>query len=120
MKNSHIQSIINVSWLVLNIAVVVGIVMANKLVFTHFKFNFGTLLTVIHFVVTSVGLELGKLVGWIPRKQVQWWRVIPLSVSFCGFVVLTNLSLQYNSVGFYQVPNLMVHALLTIFRCLKS
>jgi solute carrier family 35 protein E3 len=103
MKSSHSQSIINASWLILNIVAVVGIVMANKLVFTHFQFHFGTLLTVIHFVFTSAGLELGKLVGWIPRKSVEWWRVIPLSVSFCGFVVLTNLSLQYNSVGFYQV-----------------
>jgi hypothetical protein len=31
-------------------------------------------------------------------------HVLPLCLSFCGFVVLTNLSLQYNSVGFYQVP----------------
>ncbi len=106
MSSSHLQSAINVFWVLINIAAVVGIVMANKLVFTHFKFHFGTLLTVIHFVFTSAGLELGKLVGWIPKKQVEWWRVIPLSVSFCGFVVLTNLSLQYNSVGFYQVSHL--------------
>jgi solute carrier family 35 protein E3 len=30
-------------------------------------------------------------------------HVLPLCISFCGFVVLTNLSLQYNSVGFYQI-----------------
>lgn len=97
------SGVINGAWLLVNIFAVVGIVTANKLVFTHYGFRFGTLLTVIHFLFTSAGLECGKLMGWIPRKQLAWWRVVPLSISFCGFVVLTNLSLQYNSVGFYQV-----------------
>jgi len=36
-------------------------------------------------------------------KSLPYTAVLALSVSFCGFVVLTNLSLQMNSVGFYQV-----------------
>ena len=28
---------------------------------------------------------------------------MPLALSFCGFVVFTNLSLKYNTVGTYQV-----------------
>jgi len=30
-----------------------------------------------------------------------------LSVSFCGFVVLTNMSLQLNSLGFYQLMKIL-------------
>lgn len=33
--------------------------------------------------------------------------MIPLAVCFCGFVVLTNLSLENNSVGTYQVAKVM-------------
>lgn len=104
MSMSKYNSFVNAFWLVANVAAVVGIITANKLVFGHFKFHFGTLLTVIHFACTSLCLEIGKTFGWIERKSdVSWMKVLPLSMAFCGFVVLTNLSLQYNSVGFYQV-----------------
>jgi solute carrier family 35 protein E3 len=33
--------------------------------------------------------------------------MIPLALCFCGFVVLTNLSLENNSVGTYQVAKVM-------------
>ncbi len=41
-------------------------------------------------------------------KKVALMDVLPLCVSFCGFVVLTNLSLEYNTVGFYQACVLML------------
>ena len=102
--SSKYDSFFNAFWLIANVAAVVGIVSANKLVFSRFNFHFGTLLTVIHFAFTSLCLEVAKWIGLVERKSnVKWWKVLPLSVAFCGFVVLTNLSLQYNSVGFYQV-----------------
>lgn len=122
MVSSKRESFINAFWLITNVAAVVGIVTANKLVFSHFKFHFGTLLTVIHFAFTSVCLEAGKMGGLIERKSgVSWWKVLPLSTAFCGFVVLTNLSLQYNSVGFYQVPNhkSVINLEILMFRWLK-
>ena len=101
---SKYDSYVNAFWLISNVMAVVGIVTANKLVFSHFKFHFGTLLTVIHFAFTAACLEAGKAFGLIERKSgVKWMKVLPLSMAFCGFVVLTNLSLQYNTVGFYQV-----------------
>ena len=36
-------------------------------------------------------------------KEVNIMAVLPLALAFCGFVVFTNLSLTYNTVGFYQV-----------------
>ena len=36
-------------------------------------------------------------------KKLPLLPLIVLSFSFCGFVLLTNLSLAFNSVGFYQV-----------------
>src|SRR3989344_6950443 len=87
-------------------------------------------MTFFHFVVTFLGLVVCWQLGLftpkryppsckLPTALVQtnqtyfcvagghrapMQHVLPLCLSFCGFVVLTNLSLQYNSVGFYQVP----------------
>ena len=36
-------------------------------------------------------------------KRLPIVKMIPLSMTYCGFVVFTNLSLQYNTVGTYQV-----------------
>jgi solute carrier family 35 protein E3 len=77
--------------------------MTNKWVMTKDGFVFGTLLTVIHFVFTFLGLIVCVKAGLFTPKKIPLAQVMPLCVSFCGFVVLTNLSLQYNSVGFYQV-----------------
>lgn len=40
--------------------------------------------------------------------------VFPLVYSFCGFVVLTNLSLLYNSVSFYQVMKVLTAPLIVV------
>ena len=47
-------------------------------------------------------LLLDKLTWQAPQtcKSVQ---VLPLAVAFVGYVVLWNVSLQLNSVGFYQL-----------------
>ncbi|KAJ3215057.1 hypothetical protein HK099_006547 [Clydaea vesicula] len=41
---------------------------------------------------------------------------VPLSAAFCGFVVLTNLSLQYNSVGFYQMAKVLTTPCIVILQ----
>jgi len=40
-------------------------------------------------------------------KKIPFIEVLPLCITFCGFVVFTNLSLQYNTVGFYQIMKTM-------------
>ena len=44
--------------------------------------------------------------GLFQPKELRVLDVLPLSLAFCGFVVFTNLSLTYNTVGFYQVRTL--------------
>ena len=102
--------------ILLNIASAVGIVMANKLVFTRYHFTFGTVLTVIHFLVTSIALSLLARLGFFHPKPLPVTAVIPLAASFCGFVVLTNLSLQFNSVGFYQMVKVMTTPLVVLIQ----
>jgi solute carrier family 35, member E3 len=79
-----------------------GIVSANKLVFNA-GFTFATTLTLIHFVSTFVGLLLLARLGMYTPKRLDVRKAAKLALAGMGFVVFSNLSLQYNSVGFYQV-----------------
>lgn len=79
-----------------------GIVSANKLVFNS-GFKFATTLTFIHFVCTFIGLCLLAQLGVYQPKSLDIRKAAKLSLAGMGFVVFSNLSLQFNSVGFYQV-----------------
>mmetsp|Transcript_18365 Transcript_18365/g.21146 ORF Transcript_18365/g.21146 Transcript_18365/m.21146 type:complete len:309 (+) Transcript_18365:39-965(+) len=106
-------------YLFLNAASSIGIVFTNKVVFQTYHFRYGTLLTLIHFVVTFLGLELCRRFGLFERKKdVDLMKVVPLCVSFCGFVVLTNISLLYNSVGFYQLMKVLTTPLIVVIQTL--
>ncbi|RKP27535.1 triose-phosphate transporter family-domain-containing protein [Syncephalis pseudoplumigaleata] len=107
MRSSHADRRRTTAAILLNIGSSVGIVMVNKLVFEVHAFNFATFVTVIHFCCTWIGLVVCARLGAFEPKPVAWRRMLGLCASFCGFVVLTNLSLQYNSVGFYQMAKVL-------------
>ncbi|KAJ3207906.1 hypothetical protein HK099_000168, partial [Clydaea vesicula] len=69
------QLVLNFVYMILNISSSVGIVMSNKWIFHHHKFEFGTTLTVVHFFVTFVMLEFCSKLGLfkktvLPLKEV--------------------------------------------------
>ncbi|RKP18999.1 TPT-domain-containing protein [Rozella allomycis CSF55] len=97
----------NSVFIVTNVISSVGIVLLNKSVFKTYNFNYGTFLTILHFLGTFFGLLVCSMLGLFEFKRIPIKKVITLSASFCGFVVLTNLSLQYNSVGFYQMAKVL-------------
>jgi len=105
-------------YLFLNASSSICIVFANKYLFEYYNFAFGTLLTFLHFLTTYFGLELCCFFGMFERKHVDIMKVIPLCGSFCGFVVLTNLSLQYNSVGFYQLMKVLTTPVIVFLQTL--
>jgi len=69
--------------------------------------RYGTLLTLIHFIVTAIGMEICARLKVFERKELSFSAIMPLVLTFAGFVVLTNLSLLYNSVGFYQLTKVL-------------
>lgn len=79
-----------------------GIVSANKLVFNA-GFKFATTLTFVHFLATFLGLLFLAQLGVYRPKRLDVGRAAKLSLAGMGFVVFSNLSLQHNSIGFYQV-----------------
>ncbi|KAI0563272.1 glucose-6-phosphate/phosphate translocator [Gracilaria domingensis] len=79
-----------------------GIVSANKLVYAA-GFEYGASLTFIHFICTTLGLLLLARMGVFTPKRLDVRKALKLAVAGMGFVVFSNLSLQHNSIGFYQV-----------------
>lgn len=89
-----------------NILSAISIVFLNKTIYVSYNFPSMTL-TLVHFVVTSFSLQVCAWLDVFSPKRIALSSVLPLSCSFCGFVVFTNLSLQYNTVGTYQLAKAM-------------
>jgi len=90
-----------------NMVSAIAIVIVNKWIFDVFDYHFGTFVTCIHFICTYIGLRICAALGVFEIKKIPLIEVLPLCITFCGFVVFTNLSLQYNTVGFYQIMKTM-------------
>jgi len=88
--------------LAVNVALSISIILLNKAVYTHVHFPNMTL-TCVHFVFTTVGMVFCRCFGLFSFKPLPLKHMVPVSLTFCGFVVLTNLSLQSNAVGTYQI-----------------
>ena len=151
--HAHIKPIVYGTF---NVGVGCGIVFANKAVLSIFNFKFVYCLTLIHTIVTMVGMWMFAAGGifeikrftalqvcalspatmpsmpcmytlhaqhllaqfahdqilcfplGLPPVLVLFMQVAPLAAAFVGYVVFWNLSLQVNSVGFYQLSKIMV------------
>jgi len=95
-----------------------GIVSANKYVFRTVGFTFATTLTLVHFVMTTLGLLMFAKLGLFTPKRLDVRKAASLAAAGMGFVVFSNLSLQYNSVGFYQVMKHLTVAAVVVIEAL--
>ncbi|GAB0494615.1 hypothetical protein MMPV_005909 [Pyropia vietnamensis] len=95
-----------------------GIVVTNKLAMDRYGFRFATTLTLFHFLATYVLLLLAAAVGVFEKKVLPLRETAKLAAGSMGFVVLTNLSLQHNSVGFYQVMKVMTTPTVVVIEAL--
>ena len=102
---------------ILNLSSAISIVFLNKLIYIRYGFPSMTL-TLTHFIVTSLGLLLCAKLDVFSPKSLSILKVLPLSISFCGFVVFTNLSLQYNTVGTYQLAKAMTTPVIMVIQAL--
>lgn len=91
-----------------NIVAGTSIVFANKSVFAVYHFKFTCALTWVHTAFTIVGLWLFRKFKFFNRKRVPPLDLAPLSLAYCGYIVLSNWNLNLNSVGFYQICKIAV------------
>lgn len=93
-------------YLLFNLVCSIVIVLLNKWVYVHVGFPNLTL-TLLHFITTFIGLCICEHFNVFQVKRVQIKEILLLAATFCGFVVFTNLSLQYNTVGTFQLAKVM-------------
>jgi len=104
------KQIIDGACLCLNIASTVLLVFLNKWIFKDPQLkNMQISFAMWHFTCTTIVL-------WIASRspfnlflpvRLPFLQMIPLCSFFAGFLILGNLSLAFNSVGFYQLAKIM-------------
>lgn len=89
-----------------NIVTSVGIIIVNKALLASYGFTFATTLTGLHFAATTIMTRILKRHGYIQSSTLPVSDLVKY-VLFANFsVVGMNVSLMWNSVGFYQIAKL--------------
>ncbi|XP_022977616.1 UDP-rhamnose/UDP-galactose transporter 4-like [Cucurbita maxima] len=93
------------SWM-FNVVTSVGIIIVNKALMATYGFSFATTLTGLHFATTSLLTFILKRLGYIQDSRLPFLDILKF-VIFANFsIVGMNVSLMWNSVGFYQIAKL--------------
>lgn len=100
------KRIIDVAAWTFNIVTSVGIIIVNKALMATYGFSFATTLTGLHFATTTLMTIILKSLGYIQNSHLPLHERIKF-VLFANFsIVGMNVSLMWNSVGFYQIAKL--------------
>ncbi|PHU20147.1 UDP-galactose transporter 2 [Capsicum chinense] len=84
----------------------VGIIIVNKALMSNYGFSFATSLTGLHFVTTALMTTVLKWLGYIQASHLPLPDLLKF-ILFANFsIVGMNVSLMWNSVGFYQIAKL--------------
>ncbi|XP_044502383.1 UDP-rhamnose/UDP-galactose transporter 4-like [Mangifera indica] len=93
------------SWM-FNVVTSVGIIIVNKALMATYGFSFATTLTGLHFATTTILTIFLKWLGYIQSSHLPISELVKF-VLFANFsIVGMNVSLMWNSVGFYQIAKL--------------
>ncbi|XP_027079210.1 UDP-rhamnose/UDP-galactose transporter 6 [Coffea eugenioides] len=100
------KKVIDVAAWTFNIVTSVGIIIVNKALMATYGFTFATTLTGLHFATTTLMTIILKSLGYIQNSHLPLHERIKF-VLFANFsIVGMNVSLMWNSVGFYQIAKL--------------
>ncbi|RDY12644.1 UDP-rhamnose/UDP-galactose transporter 5 [Mucuna pruriens] len=89
-----------------NVVTSVGIIIVNKALMATYGFSFATTLTGMHFATTTLMTTILKMLGYVQPSHLPLSDLLKFVV-FANFsIVGMNVSLMWNSVGFYQIAKL--------------
>ncbi|XP_022851289.1 UDP-rhamnose/UDP-galactose transporter 6-like [Olea europaea var. sylvestris] len=89
-----------------NVVTSVGIIIVNKALMATYGFSFATTLTGLHFATTTLMTIVLRCLGYIQPSHLPLPELLKF-VLFANFsIVGMNVSLMWNSVGFYQIAKL--------------
>ncbi|RAR14376.1 helicase SWR1 [Stemphylium lycopersici] len=104
------EKLITCFWIGLNTLSTLGLIFLSKRVFSDKQLKACQLMVVMwHFTATGLVLFISTLRPFHAFKAVKLniWQMLPVCGFFAGYVVLGNLSLTFNSIGFYQLSKVM-------------
>lgn len=122
-KDDALRDTSTVDWtafmyMLLNFTASTCLVVVNKILMDKFHFRYATTLTCFHLFSTFFLLVVVSKLGAFEVKALPLKQVWKLAAGTMGFICLTNLSLQHNSVGFYQVMKVMTTPTVVIIEAL--
>uniref|UniRef100_A0A2P2J3J3 Sugar phosphate transporter domain-containing protein n=2 Tax=Rhizophora mucronata TaxID=61149 RepID=A0A2P2J3J3_RHIMU len=89
-----------------NVVTSVGIIIVNKALMATYGFSYATTLTGMHFLTTTLMTAVLRWLGYIQASHLPFSELVKFVV-FANFsIVGMNVSLMWNSVGFYQIAKL--------------
>ncbi|XP_002972897.2 UDP-xylose transporter 2 [Selaginella moellendorffii] len=94
--------------LALSVVSAVAIVICNKALISNLGFNFATTLSSWHLVITYCSLQIANWLNFFQQKHINMRVVMAFGVLNASSIAFLNLSLGYNSVGFYQMTKLAI------------
>ncbi|CAN4101114.1 unnamed protein product [Withania somnifera] len=94
--------------LTLSVVSSVSIVICNKALITTLGFTFATTLTSWHLLVTFCSLHVARWMRFFEHKPFDPKAVMGFGILNGSSIGLLNLSLGFNSVGFYQMTKLAI------------
>lgn len=87
--------------LILNVISSIAYIQINKLIFQYYEMS-NLKLMFFNLLIASIVLKLSILFGFIKFVSVPIMKVFPMALIFCGLIVFTNFSLEYNSIGTFD------------------
>ncbi|KAE8692914.1 putative protein TPRXL-like [Hibiscus syriacus] len=94
--------------LFLSVASSVSIVICNKALMSNLGFPFATTLTSWHLMVTFCTLHAAQRFNLFDNKPIDMKTVVLFGILNGVSIGLLNLSLGFNSIGFYQMTKLSI------------
>ncbi|CAB4313057.1 unnamed protein product [Prunus armeniaca] len=94
--------------LFLSVASSVSIVICNKALMSNLGFPFATTLTSWHLMVTFCTLHAAQRLNFFESKSIDMKTVMLFGILNGISIGLLNLSLGFNSIGFYQMTKLAI------------
>uniref|UniRef100_A0A7C9ED31 Sugar phosphate transporter domain-containing protein n=2 Tax=Opuntia streptacantha TaxID=393608 RepID=A0A7C9ED31_OPUST len=93
----------------------VGIIIINKSLMASYGFTFATTLTGLHFISTTLTTVVLRWLEYIQPSHLPLLELLKF-ITFANFsIVGMNVSLMWNSVGFYQIAKLSMIPVLCLF-----
>ncbi|TYG70288.1 hypothetical protein ES288_D05G301400v1 [Gossypium darwinii] len=100
------KAVVDASAWMFNVVTSVGIIIVNKALMATYGFSFATTLTGLHFATTTLMTAVLRWLGYIQSSHLPMAELLKF-VLFANFsIVGMNVSLMWNSVGFYQIAKL--------------